>query len=181
MVKIKKTIILSAHDNGDIQKLIAPVDSEGRRCGHDESVKNKPFLLFFDLTKCAKFRMSKRCPTTQICVKECPKKNFFHHNATKNMDFKELKSMLICTDDVDIDEVKKLSEIDELIRHERCAEWYMDSVSILERCFPRNPGQYWDLGKFNDELLKRAEKFIMALHNLEATIKKVSEDIRSSR
>lgn len=38
--------------NGVPERLIYPTDSKGRLCGVDPTVRDKPFLLFFDLTRC---------------------------------------------------------------------------------------------------------------------------------
>lgn len=38
--------------HGNIQKLLAPIDSRGARCGMDSDVADKPYLVFFDLSKC---------------------------------------------------------------------------------------------------------------------------------
>ncbi len=38
---------------GQPQRLVYPTDSQGRLCGVHEAVADRPFLLFFDLVKCA--------------------------------------------------------------------------------------------------------------------------------
>ena len=40
-----------AFTQGDIDKVLYPTDSKGNVCGNDK-LKEKPFLMFFDLTKC---------------------------------------------------------------------------------------------------------------------------------
>lgn len=52
---------------GDPQRLLHPTDSNGRTCGVDETVKDKPFLFYFDLTKCADPSvLIKGCQTPQV-------------------------------------------------------------------------------------------------------------------
>ena len=52
---------------GNPEKLIHPTDSDGRICGFDDAVKDKPFLFFFDLTKCANpIVLTTGCPTPQV-------------------------------------------------------------------------------------------------------------------
>lgn len=44
-----------------------PVDSWGQKCGQDEAVKDKRFLFFFDITKCAKANvLIYGCRTPQV-------------------------------------------------------------------------------------------------------------------
>lgn len=47
-----KCIYFKAITNGDPRIIIVPKDSQGARCGLDSHVKDKPYLFFFDLTKC---------------------------------------------------------------------------------------------------------------------------------
>eukprot|EP00731_Ephydatia_muelleri_P024034 Em0016g305a len=74
--------------NGNPSRLLYPVDTKGRLCGVDDGVKDKPNLLFFDLTQCARVikltdllsgnvDTSKlfTCPTPQVCVESCPTAN----------------------------------------------------------------------------------------------------------
>lgn len=61
-----------AFTRGDYKLLLYPMDTEKQLCGYGE-LKDKPNLLFFDISRCATpaiFLMG--CPTTQVCVKDCP-------------------------------------------------------------------------------------------------------------
>ena len=58
--------------HGNPATLIYPSDSSGRICGKGD-LKERPKLLFFDLTKCLRVSAAALgCPTKQVCVKECP-------------------------------------------------------------------------------------------------------------
>ena len=58
---------LSGFSLGDPQRLINPTDSNGKKCGVDETVKDKPFLFYFDLTRCADPSVFiTGCPTPQV-------------------------------------------------------------------------------------------------------------------
>jgi choline transporter-like protein 2/4/5 len=46
-------IAVIGFNSGDPSILVNPVDSYGQKCGVDEAVKDKPYLFFFDITKCA--------------------------------------------------------------------------------------------------------------------------------
>ena len=68
-------IALSAFHFANPNVLIHPRDSYGQLCGFDEPVKDKPYLLFFDLAACANLSSKLfwlACNTPQICVEQCP-------------------------------------------------------------------------------------------------------------
>ncbi len=45
-------LVYIAWVNGNPMRVVYPVDSKGRLCGVDSAVRDKPNLLFFDLTRC---------------------------------------------------------------------------------------------------------------------------------
>lgn len=49
---MKINLIFSAYAKGNPETLLHPKDSSGSRCGFDSHVRDKPYLIFFDLTKC---------------------------------------------------------------------------------------------------------------------------------
>ena len=58
-------IAIWAFTYGDPSKLMYPTDSFGDVCGRGE-FSSKPFLLFFDLTKCISLSALTGCPTPQV-------------------------------------------------------------------------------------------------------------------
>ncbi len=59
--------LLSGFTLGDPQRLIHPTDSNGKICGVDETVEDKPYLFYFDLTRCADPSIFiTGCPTPQV-------------------------------------------------------------------------------------------------------------------
>lgn len=115
-----------AYKNGDPQRLILPTDSMNRKCGVDSSVLSKPYLVFLDLTKCVDLTVPLNgCPTTQVCVEECPQENFLLSLYTDQDDFEQIRSKLIC--DVDTASIKNLAEAKLLAQNNQCAEWYLKS------------------------------------------------------
>lgn len=55
--------------HGNIEKLLAPIDTFGARCGLDSSVKDKPYLVFFDISKClSPGTPIVGCPTPQVAT-----------------------------------------------------------------------------------------------------------------
>ena len=53
--------------HGDPSKLMYPTDSYGNICGKGE-FSEKPFLMFFDLTKCISLTAIAGCPTPQVSL-----------------------------------------------------------------------------------------------------------------
>ena len=53
--------------NGDPTKLMYPTNSFGQICGQGDHA-DKPFLLFFDLTKCISLSALTGCPTPQVLL-----------------------------------------------------------------------------------------------------------------
>jgi hypothetical protein len=66
---------VSAFIHGDPNKLLSklqPMNSQGLRCGLDAEVRDKPYLFFFDLTKCAAPNaIATGCHTPQVCLHLC--------------------------------------------------------------------------------------------------------------
>lgn len=53
---------------GNVEKLLAPIDSKGQRCGLDSGLEDKKYLMFFDLTRClSPGTPITGCPTQQVC------------------------------------------------------------------------------------------------------------------
>ncbi|XP_060534569.1 choline transporter-like 2 isoform X2 [Cylas formicarius] len=103
--------------NGDPSTLLVPRDSSGRRCGMDSDVKDRPYLFFFDLTKCfAPTTPITGCRTEQVCVKSCPDENFLKdvHDTEKAVLFCKYGTSVYNEDD--------------------CPTWYLVSESVLSRC-----------------------------------------------
>ncbi|CAG9815700.1 unnamed protein product [Phaedon cochleariae] len=107
--------------NGDPSMLLVPKDSSGRRCGKDTSVKDKPYLLFFDLTKCLEPTVPfTGCHTPQVCVSSCPSEFYLEKNGTvMHQHFEEY-----C--------IQQGAEPVE----PQCPEWLLPSQPLEKRCIP---------------------------------------------
>ena len=54
---------------GDPQRLLSPTDTVGKKCGFDPGVEDKPYLHFFDISKCANpIVFIAGCPTHQVTM-----------------------------------------------------------------------------------------------------------------
>jgi solute carrier family 44 (choline transporter-like protein), member 2/4/5 len=108
-----------------------PRDSEGYQCGQDSEVIDQKYLFFFDLAKCADPLVPLNgCKTTQTCIKECPKKTFFHDMSVCNSQgVANYKKDLICTRQVDLSIVNTCNAVNKLMDEEKCSKWYLKSES----------------------------------------------------
>jgi len=116
---------------GDINKLLYPTNSLGQICGQGD-FKDRPYLLFFDLTQCLNPAViSLGCPTPQICVKECPSKTevFFGNGAS--FTYSKMKIKPYCALDADFQK-----SIKDLVLENSCPSWVLESKPFLGRCFP---------------------------------------------
>lgn len=138
MVKFKtKTIVhLSnfrlkiAVNHGDLERLLYPTDSKGRKCGIDNGVIDKKFLLFFNLEKCIDARVPLfGCSTPQVCVEQCPTKSFLHNEyGCNNNNFNQIRNDLICQMGVSKSDIRNCADINNSIIREDCARWYLPSI-----------------------------------------------------
>lgn len=130
----------------DIRSTLAPIDSQGKKCGVNKEMLDKPYLVFFDVTMCNE----NFCNTTTICRKECPTQNWIFE---ENQSLDNIRNNIICSEDVSD---KNLIEIKKLIELNECASWHVNSVPIVGRCYPKTT--------FNDALtsddLNKVQTFI---------------------
>lgn len=166
-----------------MDRLLLPLDSMGRRCGDDSEVLNKPYLFFFDLTKCATAAsVFNGCPTPQICVEGCPKDYWIAQEYTsgyKAFDVKDVQSHLLCTSDgiastvVDKDMLKTVTD------NNTCASYYIPSSSLYNRCIP-------NLANLNQTIKDLLAKYQISMDQLSnsteaaealSTVNKISENV----
>lgn len=118
--------------NGDLDRLLVPTDSKGRKCGVDNGVIDKPYLFFFNLEKCIDARVPLfGCKTPQVCVEKCPTTSFIHDKFQCNdaTNFEQIRENLICQMGVNKAQIRNCIEIEERVAKEDCARWYLPSKS----------------------------------------------------
>ncbi|XP_066993399.2 choline transporter-like 2 [Anabrus simplex] len=123
-----------AFSNGNPARLISPIDYEGNHCGVDEVVADKPYLFYFDITKCVRpTSISKplSCNTPQVCVAKCPDKVFIAELEIKNHGISEFADDLICKYSVDKDKLTSITHL-----KQECAPWYIPSTKVAGHCIP---------------------------------------------
>ena len=113
--------------NGDIGKVLKPTDSNGQICG-EGPMKDRPYLLFYDLTKCMNPAvLSLGCPTPQVCVEKCPDENLFGYGKPEDED----KMKPFCKKTADLGKDYKT-----LVKENDCPAWVLKSSPFADRCMP---------------------------------------------
>ncbi|XP_075239030.1 choline transporter-like protein 2 isoform X2 [Convolutriloba macropyga] len=142
---------------GNPARLLHPTDSEGNSCGsaNDDTItgrdlSDKPFLHMFDISKCTaigtNFALTGEiaCPTTSVCVKECPDSNWAgfldiaRYEAAESIDY----TKYICEYDISAGTGSgQISNPKDLIVGLEggdgvCGSYYFKEEPLLKRCIP---------------------------------------------
>ncbi|KAI1718770.1 plasma-membrane choline transporter domain-containing protein [Ditylenchus destructor] len=130
---------------GRPERLIHPTDSLGRMCGFDRpgayNMSSRPYVLYFDITKCASYvTVLTGCSTPQICVETCPT-TYFSYLQLQTLspaDFRlQVRSKMVCDDSVDKNQIANFQELKQYVDRDWCAAYTVNSASILGRCMPQ--------------------------------------------
>ncbi|OXU24348.1 hypothetical protein TSAR_004589 [Trichomalopsis sarcophagae] len=168
------SIAIHTISTGNIEKLIVPTDSEGRKCGIDLDVQDKPYLVFFDLTKC----VNNRCDTTQVCQTKCPDSNFVYQSSSNDTVLPaDVKNKLICQIDVNVDLIKDWSTLDYYVARGKCAKWYLKSKPIIKRCIPETPIPIEFNSTITNDQLNNATSIVLQLANFEKNLENIYHDV----
>lgn len=126
---------------GDARLMIFPADSDGQFCGSGQH-KTKPFLFYFDISKCFSAQSFIINPITcqsskQICVKECPSKYWFRQTGPANE--------AICDNNI---VPNNQAELDAYLKKDLCASYYITTHPVLYRCIPNPLEDIPEVSKF---------------------------------
>ncbi|XP_071979154.1 choline transporter-like protein 4 isoform X2 [Engystomops pustulosus] len=121
---------------GDPRQVIYPRNSTGMYCGVGEN-KDKPYVVYYDLLKCitgtsilAAAMNGLQCPTTQVCVAECPQ-DF------ASIYLKSLQKSVIqpyCQPGFNL--TSTTMAVSEIAAKELCPTFLVPSQPFFNRCFP---------------------------------------------
>lgn len=167
---------LYAFLKGNPNVLLVPKDSQGARCGLDSHVLDKPYLFFFDLTKCLQPIPFTGCKTNQVCVRKCPDKAFLYDAATTDI------NSLICEAGVN----PSRYDAQRLVSEGKCAKWYLSSEPVQKRCLPNifTPHELSRLKNAGEnvtgEILDNAKAAISSYVNWEEVGENIVNDIMYS-
>ncbi|CEF68396.1 CTL-like protein 2 [Strongyloides ratti] len=136
-------ISYEALKTADPNRVIHPTDSNGRLCGVDKpgfyNFSNKPYVLYFDLTKCISWiTFLSGCPTKQVCVENCPNKYFSYLELQgSNTLLKKQLNDMICVDDNMKNEITSFNILKQYVQMGYCTAYTVKSVPWLGRCIPQ--------------------------------------------
>lgn len=122
---------------GNVEKLLAPIDSKGRRCGLDSGLEDKKYLLFFNIVKClSPGTPITGCPTTQVCVSQCPSKTILFEKELRlnPSSFELIRKEMVCSDEVGNVQTMTPAQALQYIQEEKCASFVLQSQPVLFRC-----------------------------------------------
>ncbi|XP_061511125.1 choline transporter-like 2 isoform X4 [Anopheles gambiae] len=167
-----------AVQHGDLNRLLVPIDSDGRKCGVDSEVRDEPYLVFFNITECAKIDVPiSGCSTTQVCVSQCPNQDFDFESANCNpSNVNEIRSKLICKQNVKKSDLTTCQIIRQYIKSQRCAQTMQKSTPFSKRCIP-------DMGTITNGARNVQRSIDVAIKNLKlfiGTSQMIVEDILES-
>ncbi|XP_049887593.1 choline transporter-like 2 isoform X3 [Pectinophora gossypiella] len=119
---------------GNVEKLLAPIDSNGNRCGLDSKYENKKYLVFFNISSClSPTTPITGCRTPQVCVESCPTRTILFQAELSVTPFEQLRPYMVCTDDIN-KETMTLSDAKNYINNGKCADHVLKSQPVLGRC-----------------------------------------------
>ncbi|KAF2898519.1 hypothetical protein ILUMI_07651 [Ignelater luminosus] len=160
---------------GDPDVLLVPKDSQGSRCGLDSHVANKPYLFFFDLTRCLQSIPFTGCRTPQVCVERCPDRQFLLNTISS---YQYNPRDMICVNNVNRPRTKEEAQM--LVNEGKCAQWYLHSTPVKNRCIPSIPKDYdlSDLIRINKNITHESlEKSKKIAANAEQVGQNVVDDV----
>ncbi|XP_049540595.1 choline transporter-like 2 isoform X3 [Anopheles darlingi] len=167
-----------AAQHGDLNRLLVPTDSYGLKCGVDSEVRDEPYLMFFNISECAKIDVPiYGCKTPQVCVKQCPTEDFdFGLTGCSSSNLAAIREKLICEHRVKKSELTSCDRIRNLIEANRCAQGFQKSTPFSKRCIP-------DSGTFSNGARNIQQSVDEAIKNLKlfiGTSQMVVEDVLES-
>ncbi|XP_058055526.1 choline transporter-like 2 isoform X3 [Anopheles bellator] len=167
-----------ATQHGDLNRLLVPTNSYGLKCGVDSEVREEPYLVFFNITECAKIDVPiYGCKTPQVCVKECPGEDFdFGLASCSTSNLATIQAKLICEHRVKKNELTSCGKIREYIEEGRCAQAFQKSTPFSKRCIP-------DMGTITSGARNIQQSVDEAIKNLKlfiGTSQMIVEDVLES-
>ncbi|XP_052093793.1 choline transporter-like protein 2 isoform X2 [Mytilus californianus] len=128
---------------GNPNRLLHPTDSSGLICGYDAEVKDRPYLVYFDISKCAQMGPSAvalGCPTPQVCRKSCTTEYYVYLETVAKATVGLLQQAdidkMVCKDGINITESTSVEDIQKYVGDNDCAAYYVETTDIVGRCIP---------------------------------------------
>ncbi|VDD87145.1 unnamed protein product [Enterobius vermicularis] len=129
---------------GKPERLLHPTDSAGRMCGVEKKgfydLRSKPYLFYFDITRCASYStVLGGCQTPQICIERCPSVtySYLQLQTKTGQEFKKLLSTnVVCDESVNKSNINNFSTLKKFVDNSTCAKYIVASAEVLGRCLP---------------------------------------------
>uniref|UniRef100_A0A914XSY3 Choline transporter-like protein n=1 Tax=Plectus sambesii TaxID=2011161 RepID=A0A914XSY3_9BILA len=151
---------------GNPERLVNPSDSQGRTCGVKRpgayDLSTKPYLYYFDLTKCVSYAtVFEGCLTPQVCVERCPTYYFTYRQLNyvplEYFDVVMQNSSVCLTNEIK-NSIKSPEQMKAAVDADKCAAYVVSTTPVLGRCIPDvivNAGSAFSLSS-NESLDKLA-------------------------
>ncbi|KAJ7984591.1 hypothetical protein DPEC_G00356370 [Dallia pectoralis] len=126
----------------DPRHVLFPTNSNGRFCGSGSN-RELPRMIYMDILKCAPTKTARaaafggqQCPTTQLCVRDCPSQFWMLPPDAYNpgAEPKHFFQQKYC--DPSLDLATTTLTVEEILEKELCPAYLVPSKPALGRCFP---------------------------------------------
>ncbi|XP_010898488.2 choline transporter-like protein 4 [Esox lucius] len=134
---------------GDPRQVLYPRNSAGMYCGIGV-YKDQPSVFYYNILKCAASLNviaatlnGLQCPTTQVCVQQCPN-TFWGLSVTDYLPGVKPANVFnqsLCLPTINLENTNL--SVKQIVDRELCPYFYTPTVSVFGRCLP-------DVGAFND-------------------------------
>ncbi|XP_053328892.1 choline transporter-like protein 4 [Spea bombifrons] len=171
--------------HGDPRQVIYPRNSTGMYCGIGENAE-KPFVLYYNILKCINILTSAmngfQCPTTQVCVAECPSSLKFSKPGEAPA---RAFAQEYCQPQINLSDTRET--VISIIEKELCPPFVLPSKPFFNRCFPNIsdplPSDFNFDSLTSEEIEARivnGTKQVLESFNLQNLGKKIFEDFAKS-
>ena len=171
------------------------------------SFSDKPYLLFFDLTKCVSYvTVLTGCPTRQVCVKSCPT-NYYTYLQLQTASSQEItaavQNKVYCDESIEKNTITTFAQLKNYVDTGWCTAYTVKSAAVLGRCMPEVfidvENSIAELGKANgtldsiiskvgnanglvpsDSAVKNSTDVLNGVVNSRAVLQKVAADLSVS-
>ncbi|XP_062903972.1 choline transporter-like protein 4 [Mobula hypostoma] len=175
---------------GDPREVIYPRNSTGMYCGVGNN-KEKPYALYFNILKCVSptailtSALNKlQCPTTQVCVSQCPSRFWTAVPGTKVPDIFQQE---YCNPSLDLSTTRLTYQ--EIVAKELCPVYTIPSIPFLGRCVPNVDGTVFpgnftigdmEPGNATADAVKQATENLVQGFNIKQVGMRIFEDFTKS-
>ncbi|CAD5235604.1 unnamed protein product [Bursaphelenchus xylophilus] len=171
-----------AYNYGKPERILYPTDSWGNSCGKKRpsvfDTSEKPYLYFFDLTKCVSYTtLLSGCPTPQMCVSRCPTKYWSYVSLARAWSVDSVQQNAFCDYTVDVNSITTFNQLQTLVKTGKCAAYTVPSSVVLGRCVPEVIMEATNAFKENGTLNDMLNRFGNDANGLVVTDSQINETV----